>query len=108
MRVRQPFVPQEVHMPAYISLFNFTEQGIKTVKDTVQRAQMVKEQAKAAGGRVIGVWWLQGQYDGILVFEAPDEDTAMRLIIANAMLGNNRALTMRAYSEEEMARIVGG
>jgi uncharacterized protein with GYD domain len=95
-------------MPAYISLFTFTEQGIKTVKDTVQRAQMVKEQAKAAGGRVIGVWWLQGQYDGILVFEAPDEDTAMRQIIANGMAGNNRTVTMRAFSEEEMARIVGG
>ena len=95
-------------MPAYISLFTFTEHGIKTVKDTVNRAQMVKKQAEAAGGRIIGVWWLQGQYDGILVFEAPDEDTAMRQIIANGMAGNNRTVTMRAFSEDEMTRIVGG
>jgi len=95
-------------MPAYVSLFNFTEQGIKTVKDTVQRAQMVKEQATAAGGRVIGVWWLQGPYDGVIIIESPDEDTAMRMIIANGMAGNNRTVTMRAFSEEEMARIVGG
>ncbi len=95
-------------MPAYISLMNFTEQGIKTVKDTVNRAQMVKKQAEAAGGRIIGVWWLLGQYDAILIFEAPDEATAMRQLIANGMQGNNRTVTMRAFSEDEMARIVGG
>src|SRR5712692_996704 len=95
-------------MPAYVSLMNFTEQGIKTVKDTVNRAQMVKKQAEAAGGRIIGVWWLLGQYDAILIFEAPDEATAMRQLIANGMQGNNRTVTMRAFSEDEMARIVGG
>ena len=95
-------------MPAYISLFNFTEQGMKTVKDTVTRAQMVKKQAEAAGGRIIGIWWLQGQYDGILIFESPDEDTAMRQLIANGMAGNNRSTTLRAFSEDEMTRILGG
>ena len=95
-------------MPAYVSLFNFTEQGIHNVKDTVQRAQAVKKQTEAAGGRVIGVWWLMGQYDGILIFESPDEDTAMRQLIANGMAGNNRTVTMRAFSEDEMTRIVGG
>jgi uncharacterized protein with GYD domain len=95
-------------MPAYISLFNFTEQGIKTVKDTVNRVQMVKKQAEATGGRVIGAWWLQGQYDGVIIFEAPDEDTAARSILANGMAGNNRTVTMRAFSEDEMTRILSG
>ena len=48
-------------MPAYVSLFNFTDQGIKAVKGTVERTQMIKEAAKADGGRVIGVWWLIGE-----------------------------------------------
>jgi uncharacterized protein with GYD domain len=95
-------------MPAYISLFNFTEQGIKTVKDTVQRAQMVKKQAEAAGGRVIGVWWTLGQYDGMIIIEAPDDTTAMRQLIANGMAGNNRTTTLRAFSEDEMTHILGG
>src|SRR5260221_3861162 len=95
-------------MPAYVSLFNFTEQGIKSVKDTVQRAQMMKEAAKTAGGRVIGIWWLQGQYDGIIISEAPDAETAMRQLVAAGMQGNSRSTTMLAFSEEEMARIVGG
>jgi uncharacterized protein with GYD domain len=95
-------------MPAYVSLFNFTEQGIKTVKETAKRAEAVRKNAEAAGGRVIGIWWLMGQYDGILIFESPDEDTAMRQLIANGMLGNIRTNTLRAYSEEEMARVIGG
>ena len=95
-------------MPAYISLFNLTEQGIKTVKDTVKRAQAVKKQAEAVGGRVIGVWWLMGQYDGVIIFEAPDEDTAMRQLVASGMAGNNHTVTMRAFSEDEMSKIIGG
>jgi len=95
-------------MPAYISLMTFTEQGIKSLKDTVTRAQAVKEQAKAMGGRVIGVWWLQGQYDAIIIFESPDEETAMRQLIASGMQGNNRTVTLRAFSEDEMTKILAG
>ena len=95
-------------MPAYVSLFNFTEQGIKAVKGTVERTQMVKKAAEAAGGRVTGVWWLMGQYDGIIISEAPDEESAARLVIANGMAGNTSTVTMRAFSEDEMTKIVGG
>ena len=95
-------------MPAYISLFNFTEQGVKTIKDTVNRAAAVRKAAEAAGGKVIGIWWLVGQYDGIFIFESPNDDTAMRLLIGTGMAGNVRTTTLRAFSEEEMTRIVGG
>jgi len=95
-------------MPAYVSLFNFTEKGIKDVKETVQRAQKIKEAATAAGGRVIGIWWLQGQYDGIIISEAPDAETAMRQLVAAGMQGYTRSTTMPAFSEEEMGRILGG
>jgi uncharacterized protein with GYD domain len=100
--------PQEADMPAYVSLVNFTEQGMHTIKDTVQRAQMIKEAAKAAGGRVIGIWWLMGQYDAMLISEAPDDETAMRQLVAAGMQGNTRSVTLRAFSEDEMTRIVGG
>jgi uncharacterized protein with GYD domain len=95
-------------MPGYISLFSFTPQGLQAVKGTVQRAEAVRKQAEASGGRVIGIWWLMGKYDGVIIFESPDEDTAMRFLIGNGMAGNNRTVTMRAFSEEEMARIVAG
>ncbi|HEX9076742.1 MAG TPA: GYD domain-containing protein [Anaerolineae bacterium] len=95
-------------MPAYISLVNLTEQGVHNAKGTVERAQAVKKAAEAAGGRVIGVWWTLGQYDLVLIAEAPNDETAARLLLTVAMQGNTRSTTMRAFSEEEMARIVQG
>ena len=94
-------------MPAYISLLNFTEKGVRDVKDTVKRARAAAEAAKAAGGRFIGIWWTLGQYDAVLVAEMPDDQALMRLLLATGMQGNVRTTTMQAYSEEEMEKIVG-
>ncbi|RIK30127.1 MAG: GYD family protein [Chloroflexi bacterium] len=95
-------------MSAYIALVNFTEQGVKNVKDTVNRARAAAQAAQAVGGRFIGVWWTLGPYDLVAVIEAPDDETATRLLLATGMQGNVRTLTMRAFSEEEMERIVQG
>jgi len=95
-------------MSAYISLVNFTEQGVRNVKDTVNRARAARQAAEAAGGRFIGVWWTVGQYDVVIISEAPDDETATRLVLAAGMQGNIRTMTMRAFSEEEMERIVQG
>lgn len=95
-------------MPAYVTLFNFTEQGIRSIKDSPTRLKAAGEAAKSMGGRIIGAWWLLGQYDGIVILEMPDDETATRFLAATGMQGNVRTTTMRAYSEEEMARIVGG
>jgi uncharacterized protein with GYD domain len=95
-------------MPAYITLFNFTEKGLQGVKDTVTRFKAADQAAKAAGGRIIGVWWLLGQYDGMLIFEAPDDAAATAQLLASGMQGFVRTTTMRAFSEDEMQAIVGG
>ncbi len=95
-------------MSAYITLFNFTDQGIKSVKDTVNRAKAAKEAATAAGGRIIGIWWTLGQYDGIIISEAPDDEAASRQLLGAGMQGNIRTTTLRAFSEDEMTRIVQG
>ena len=95
-------------MSAYIVLANFTEQGIKNVKQTVSRARAADQAAQAVGGRFIGVWWTLGTYDLVAIIEAPDDATATRLMLRTAMQGNVRTITMRAFSEDEMANIVGG
>jgi len=95
-------------MPAYVSLINWTEQGVKTVRDAVNRGRAVEQALEKVNGRKIGVWWTMGPYDGIFLFEAPDDETASRVLLASAMQGNVRSTTMRCFSEEEMARIVQG
>jgi len=95
-------------MSAYITLFNWTDQGIRNAKDTVNRARAFRQAVEAGGGRLIGIWWTLGQHDGVLIFEASDDETATRLLVATGMLGNVRTATMRAFSEEEMERIIQG
>jgi uncharacterized protein with GYD domain len=93
-------------MPAYVTLFNFTQQGIKDVKESAQRAKSAREAWEAAGGRFIGIWWTFGQYDGVVIHEAPDDETANRLLLKTGMQGDVRTTTMRAFGEEEIAGIL--
>ena len=62
-------------MPTFISLFNWTEQGIRDVKDTAKRAEAFRSLTQAAGGSVKYIYWTMGRYDGVIVFEAPDDAT---------------------------------
>lgn len=93
-------------MPAYLTLFNWTEQGIRNAKDIGKRAQAAREAWEAAGGRFIGIWWTFGQYDGFVVHEAPDDATANRLLLTTGMGGDVRTTTMRAFGEEEIEGIL--
>ena len=93
-------------MPAYVTLFNLTDQGIEKVKNSAQRAKDARAAWEAAGGRFIGIWWTFGQYDGVVVHEAPDDATANKLLFATGMQGNIRTTTMRAFGEEEIEGIL--
>jgi uncharacterized protein with GYD domain len=99
---------QEGTMPAYVTLFNWTEQGVRDVKGTAERAKEARAAWEAAGARFIGIWWTFGQYDGVVVHEAPDDETVNRLLLKSAMLGNIRTVTLRAFGEEEIDRILQG
>src|SRR6266702_3525488 len=68
-------------MPTYISLVNLTEQGIKEVKNAPERLRFFDDAAKAAGGRLIGFYLVMGQFDYVVITEAPDDQTAARLIV---------------------------
>lgn len=95
-------------MPAYLTLFNWTEQGIKNVKDTAKRAQAAREAWEETGGRFIGIWWTFGEYDGFVVHEAPDDATANQLLMKIGMGGDVRTTTMRAFGEEEIESVLAG
>ncbi len=93
-------------MPAYISLINWTEQGIKTVKDSPKRAQAVKQQAQQMGGKM-WIWYTMGKYDLVAVSEFPDDATAQKFLFWIGSLGNVRTSTMKAWSEEDAAKLIG-
>ena len=93
-------------MPTYIGLFKWTEQGVRNLKDTLTRYDQNRVAIEKLGGRVIGTWWTQGAYDIVVVTELPDDETASAVALAVGMAGNVRTETMRAYTAEEMQRIL--
>ena len=95
-------------MARYISLINWTDQGARTVKDTVSRGHAARDAFKAAGGNLIDIYWTMGQHDACLIFDAPDAETATRLMLALAQHGNVRSVTMPAFGEHEMRRMAQG
>jgi uncharacterized protein with GYD domain len=91
----------------YISLWNFTDQGIRTVKDTTKRAEVLKEMAQKAGVTVKDIYWTLGAYDGVSIFEAPSEEAIAALGLAVGTLGNLRTQILRGFSLDEMKGVLG-
>lgn len=94
-------------MPTYVTLTNWTEQGIKNVKDTVKRFEAAKQAGAAEGVTLKEVYYLMGAYDALLILEAPDDAAVSRVTLAAGMQGNVRTVTMRAFTKDEMAALVG-
>jgi uncharacterized protein with GYD domain len=94
-------------MVTYVVLANFTDQGVRNVKDSPKRADAFKEMAKTFGVTVKEIVWTQGRYDVVTVLEAPDETAAMSLSLSLSALGNVRTETLRAFSAADMTKIVG-
>ena len=81
-------------MATYIILANFTDKGVHDVKDTISR------------GTVKDIYWTIGTFDSVALCEAPDDETATALALSVATRGNVRTQTLRAFSSEEMGRIL--
>jgi len=93
-------------MATYIVLSSFTDQGIRTVKDTTKRADAVRELARKMEVTTKEIYWTVGKYDVVAIFDAPDDATMTALCLALGAQGNVRTQTMRAFSKDEMARVV--
>jgi uncharacterized protein with GYD domain len=94
-------------MSVYVSLVNWTEQGIKNFRDTTERAEEFSKLVENSGGRVREQLWTAGQYDMVCVAEFPDDETAAAALLKVGSAGNIRSTTLRAFSGEEMASIIG-
>jgi uncharacterized protein with GYD domain len=94
-------------MATYVMLAHFTDQGVKNVKDSPQRAEAFKQTAKKHGATVKELFWTLGAYDIVTVIDAPDDATITALGLSAGSLGNVRTQTLRAFSETEMKAIIG-
>jgi uncharacterized protein with GYD domain len=93
-------------MATYIVLASFTEQGIRTVRDTTKRADAVREAARRFGVTARDFYWTMGAHDVVVVFDAPDEASMTALSMSIAAQGNVRTQTMRAFSRDEMNAVL--
>ncbi|MDQ3965372.1 MAG: GYD domain-containing protein [Actinomycetota bacterium] len=94
-------------MPTYISLFSWTDQGIRNVRDTLERVDRASELAEEKYGVKLGqIYWTVGPYDLVSVFEAPDEQSVTAFLLELGSVGNVRSTTLRAYDREEMSGIL--
>lgn len=93
-------------MGTYIALASFTDQGIRSVKDTIKRADAVKEAAKKFGASMTQIYWTLGKYDLVVTIEAPDDESATAFALAIAGAGNVRMQTLRAFTKDEMSGIL--
>jgi len=94
-------------MVTYVVLANFTDQGIRTAKDSPKRAEAFKKMAETFGVVVKELFWTQGRFDVVTILDAPDEVSAMALSLSLSALGNVRTESLRAFSAADMTKIVG-
>lgn len=93
-------------MAIYISLISFTDQGIRNVKQSPERAQAFRDMVEKAGATVKAIYWTLGNYDLVAITDVPDDATAMTLLLTTGSIGNIRTQTLKGFSAEEMAPIL--
>ena len=94
-------------MPTYIGLLNWTDQGVRGFKETVNRYRQARQAFEAQGVRFRDVYWTMGETDIAAVLDADDEAALAAATLQLGAQGNIRTRMMRAFSEQEMEGIVG-
>ena len=94
-------------MPSYLSLLNWTDQGVRDIKNSYQRVDAAKQAARDAGGRMIFFYMTMGQYDLVVLTEFPNDEVAAKYLLAIGGLGNVRSTTFKAFTEAEFRTIIG-
>ncbi len=93
-------------LASYIMLWNWTDQGIRNAKDSPQRYESFKKDLEKAGGKLVAGYYTMGEYDGVIILEAPNNEVVMKIILSTASLGNIRTKTLKALPYAEAAKIM--
>lgn len=94
-------------MATFVSTVTFSEQGMQNIKATCERSRAFKSAAEKMGVQIRDIFWTLGTHDGLIVFDAPDEETATAAMLQLSSQGNVHTQTARAYNAEEIESILG-
>lgn len=90
----------------FATLINFTEQGLQNIAQSPARAATFSKQAKTAGLKISELLWLNGRFDGLMVFDAPDAETAAAAMLQLGKEGNVTTETLLAFDAKDMKQVV--
>ena len=93
-------------MATFITTIRYTQQGLQGIAETTRRAAALKLTAKKMGVKVTSLYWVLGDYDGLLIYEAPDDETATAMLLSLGSHGNVQTSTVRAFISAEMDSIL--
>ena len=93
-------------MPTYVTLIRFTQKGMEAIKDGPARLDAARQAFEALGAKIRDFYLVTGKYDAVVIAEAPDEETMVKLSLGIASKGNSRTETLRAFTEAEYRKIV--
>ncbi len=94
-------------MPVYVSLVNFTHEGLKTMKSKGEaRSDIVKRNVESLGGKMLHAYYCLGEYDVVAILEFPNNHAAMKAGVLNASMGHIRIKTMPAVSRDEWKTVL--
>ena len=93
-------------MPTYISLVNWTDQGIRNIKEAPQRIDAFKKAVAAGGGKLNGFYTTMGKCDLVTIIDAPNDEAFANIVLGTASKGNIRTETIKALTEEQFRNII--
>jgi uncharacterized protein with GYD domain len=93
-------------MPTYINLVNWTDQGIRNIKDAPQRIDAFKKAVEAAGGKVNGFYVTMGKYDIVTIVDVPSDEAVASILLNTGSKGSVRTETMKALTEDQFRNIL--
>ena len=93
-------------MPTYIILLRYTQQGIGDIKESPKRLDAAKQAFRAMGAELKQWYLVMGQYDAVVIGEAPDDETVMKLALSIGARGAIRTETLRAFTEDEYRKLI--
>ena len=95
-------------MARFVATVRFTDQGIKSIRETTQRAAAFKTAAKRMGVKIVDIYWCLGPFDGLLLFDAPDSQVATSAMLYLAAQGNVKTETAEVFSAADVEKILQG